>query len=159
MNIPQEILNHVLTFEEIAWGSLLISITMALHTAGMIFTLSTIKRYSRWYLIKIEIVRATVILVMATLLILFVHLVEVLIWSAFFVWSGALPTASVAFYYALNQYTTVGSDVDLVPRWQLLSGLIAIAGLMTFAWSTTVLLTLIQNNLGEASGSAGNGQP
>ena len=46
--------------------------------------------------------------------------------------------------YALLEYTTLGSSLHLPLRWRLLEGLTAIAGVLTFAWSTGVLLTLAQ---------------
>jgi hypothetical protein len=39
-------------------------------------------------------------------------------------------------------YTTLGCKYNLVLRWRLLEGMIAMAGLLTFAWSTGVLFTL-----------------
>jgi len=42
------------------------------------------------------------------------------------------------------QYTTVGSDFVLPQRWRLLGGMLPMAGLMTFAWSTGILFTLAQ---------------
>ena len=41
-------------------------------------------------------------------------------------------------------YTTLGSSYNLKLRWRLPEGMIAIAGLLTFAWSTGVMLTLAQ---------------
>jgi hypothetical protein len=73
-----------------------------------------------------------------------VHLVEVIVWSAFLLWRDALTSAADAFYFTLCQYVTVGSDLSLPERWRLLGGMISMAGLLTFAWSTAVLLTLEQ---------------
>ena len=42
-------------------------------------------------------------------------------------------------------YTTRGCSYNLRERWRLLEGMIAMAGLLTFAWSTGVLLTLAQD--------------
>jgi hypothetical protein len=42
-------------------------------------------------------------------------------------------------------YTTLGCDFNLLIRWRLLEGMIAVAGLLTFAWSTGILLTLAQD--------------
>jgi hypothetical protein len=68
------------------------------------------------------------------------------IWAAFFYfWTGGMPNASTAYYYALLQYTTLGSSLNLPLHWRLLEGLIAIAGVLTFAWSIGVLLTLAQS--------------
>jgi hypothetical protein len=72
----------------------------------------------------------------------FVHLSEVMVWAGFFVWRDALPNMTSAYYYALLQYVTVGSELTLPVRWRLLGGMVGMAGLLTFAWSTTVLLTL-----------------
>jgi hypothetical protein len=56
----------------------------------------------------------------------------------------AFPTTSAAYYYSLLQYTTAGSELSLPDRWRLLGGMIAIAGVLAFAWSTAVLLALAQ---------------
>ena len=55
-----------------------------------------------------------------------------------------MPNASTAYHYALLEHTTLGSSLDLPLRWRLLEGLVAIAGVLAFAWSTSVLLTLAQ---------------
>ena len=60
---------------------------------------------------------------------------------------GALdcfPNFSTANYFALNEYTTVGSSFHLPHNLRLLEGMISIAGLLAFAWSTGVLLTLVR---------------
>jgi hypothetical protein len=60
------------------------------------------------------------------------------------IWKGAFANHSLAYYFSLNEYTTVGSNFNLPLRWRLLEGMIATAGLLTFAWSTGILLTLAQ---------------
>ncbi len=55
-----------------------------------------------------------------------------------------MPNTSTAYYFALLEYTTLGSTLHLPLRWRLLEGLTAIAGVLTFAWSTGVLLALAQ---------------
>jgi hypothetical protein len=80
--------------------------------------------------------------ILASCMILIVHLAEVLIWAVFFLWKGAFPNSSIAFYFSLNEYTTLGSAYNLPFRWRLLEGMIATAGLLSFAWSTGVLITL-----------------
>jgi hypothetical protein len=80
--------------------------------------------------------------ILASWMIVLVHLVHLLVWAAFFLWQDAMPNASTAYYFALMQYTTVGSSFNLPARWHLLDGMLPIAGLMTFAWSTGVLFRL-----------------
>jgi hypothetical protein len=74
-----------------------------------------------------------------------VHLVEVFLWAVFLIWKDAVANRANAYYVALMNYTTLGSEYNLVPGWRLLEGMTGIAGLMTFAWSTGVLMTLAQN--------------
>jgi hypothetical protein len=42
------------------------------------------------------------------------------------------------------EYTTIGSTYNLKSDWRLLEGMNGIAGLLTFAWSTSVLITLAE---------------
>lgn len=63
-------------------------------------------------------------------------------WAGFFQWKHCFPNLSTANYFALNEYTTVGSNLRLPQSLRLLEGMIATAGLLAFAWSTGVLLTL-----------------
>jgi hypothetical protein len=81
-------------------------------------------------------------ILLASCLILLIHLSEVIIWAVFFYWKGAFPNASVAYYFALNEYTTVGSRFNLPLNLRLLEGIISSAGLLTFALSTGVLFRL-----------------
>ena len=87
--------------------------------------------------------RGGAILILASWMIVVVHLFEVLVWAAFFLLNGAMTDPSNAYYFALMQYTTVGSGSGLPLRWRLLDGL-PIAALLTFAWSTGVLFMLAQ---------------
>jgi hypothetical protein len=75
-------------------------------------------------------------------MILAVHLSEVIVWALFFQWKECFPNLSIAIYFALDEYTTVGSPLDLPNNWRLLEGMIATAGLLGFAWSTGVLFSL-----------------
>jgi len=138
-------LEHYVTgIEEIAWGCGLVAITMVLHGIGMVWTLRVVKA------LKVRLGRqlrrgaSLFLLVVAAWLITASHLVEVFAWAGFFLWKGAMPNPSVAYYFALLQYTTAGSEYYLPSNWRLLEGMIAIAGLMTFAWSTGVFFAVAQ---------------
>jgi hypothetical protein len=135
---------YVTSFEELGWGVALVAITMVLHGLGMVWTLRAVEWLKRRAGPSPGLGAALALLVVAAWLITLSHLVEVLAWAGFFVWKGAFPNASLAYYVALLDYTTLGCEYDLPERWRLLEGMIAIAGLMTFAWSTGVLFTLAQ---------------
>ena len=137
-------MHYVASLEEVLWGITLVAVTMAIHGFGMlltVFTSGVLKEASGG---AQSFFAGVGVLILASWIIVLVHLTEVLAWAGFFLWQDAMPNASTAYYFALMQYTTVGSSLNLPLRWRLLDGMVAIAGLMTFAWSTGVLLTLAQ---------------
>lgn len=136
---------YVISLKEIGWGSVLIAITMVLHGLGMLAVLRSNLRLTSRLGKKPSFLADISALILASWMILFVHLIEVFVWAAFFLWKEAFVNASTCYYFSLNEYTTVGSALGLPLHWRLLEGMIAAAGLLTFAWSTGVLLVLAQN--------------
>lgn len=144
MTDGQSYIDHVTSLGEVGWGIMLIAITMMIHAFGMLVTL-TVEDAAQKRLRSVTGFFTNVrMLILTSWVIVFVHLSEVAVWATFFVWREAMPTMSAAYYYSLMQYVTVGSELTLPVRWRLLGGLIGMAGLLTFAWSTTVLLRLVQ---------------
>lgn len=139
-------ISYVIRFEEVAWGIALIAVTMVLHAFGMTGTLLVCAFMRQWSEGSRPFLRGIAVLILASWMIIVVHLLEVFVWSAFLHWKGAISQAGrgVYFYFSLNEYTTVGSNFNLDQRWRLLEGMLATAGLLSFAWSTGVLLTLAQ---------------
>ena len=144
MQIPAEDLQYVTSLEEGVWGGILIAITLVIHGLGMIWTARASNALKHRYEHNQSFALGMGIVIVASWIIITVHLLEVMVWAAFFVWKNAMPTASLSYYFALMDYTTLGSNYNLPLRWRLLEGMIGIAGLMTFAWSTGVLLSLAQ---------------
>lgn len=138
-------MSYATSIEEVAWGITLVAITMAIHGCGMLATLlacHAVKQHGPEG--AVSFLRGGGVLILASWMIVLVHLAELLVWALFFVWQDAMPNPSTAYYFALMQYTTVGSAWRLPMSWRLLDGLLPIAGLMTFAWSTGVLFALAQ---------------
>jgi hypothetical protein len=131
---------YAISLEEIFWGGVLMSVTIATHASGMLMVLR-LNHFVRIHIASKKGLLADLFpVILAGWTIMIIHLFEVLIWATFFVWKGAFNTQSVAFYFSLNDYTTLGSAVHLPLHWRLLEGMIAITGLLTFAWSTGVLI-------------------
>jgi hypothetical protein len=90
------------------------------------------------------------ILIVAAWMIVLCSLLEVMLWALFFYWKGAEPHLSSGFYHGLLNYTTI--EAGYLPiRWRLLEGMLAIGGLLTFAWSTSILFSVAQGLTIEAS--------
>lgn len=135
---------YVISLDELFWGGTLVAITMAMHGCGMLSILRIINSLKRRFWPKPTLKSGLFMIILASWMILLVHLTEVMVWAVFFLWKGAFPNRSLAYYFSLNEYTTVGSNFSLPLHWRLLEGMIATAGLLTFAWSTGILLTLAQ---------------
>ncbi|MFO0829493.1 MAG: hypothetical protein U0572_15250 [Phycisphaerales bacterium] len=142
---------YVIRVEEVFWGGTLVAVTMGLHCIGMLGILRVVEGVKERLGSARSFVADIALLILASWLILLVHLAEVLAWAYFFLWQNAVNSqsdtpanASLCYYFALMDYTTLGSDYNLHVRWRLLEGMIAVAGLLTFAWSTGLMLTLAQ---------------
>ncbi len=139
---------YVIGIGEVLCGSMLLAATMALHGCGVLVTLRSTGALKRRAGASGAGIAGIGVLVVASWMLVLLHLLEVIVWALFYLWSNALDTAhvnaSVAYYFALMQYTTIGSAYNLRLDWRLLEGMNGIAGLLTFAWSTGVLLTLAE---------------
>ena len=129
---------YFIRLDEIGWGCVLLALTLAIH--GVVtfqilrVTIALRKRMDRARLGELGV---SGVMILTLWLIVLVHLGEVLIWAVFFVWKDAQPNVSSAFYNALLNYTMLQAGY-LPLRWRLLEGMLGIAGLLAFAWSTTI---------------------
>ena len=144
MNVPSTDLAYVTSLDEVFWGGILVAITMAMHGFGMVWVLRVNHVLNHWIGTKKSLISGLFPVIVASWMIMLVHLTEVIVWAGFFYWKGAFLNGSIAYYFSLNEYTTVGSNFSLPLHWRLLEGMIATAGLLTFAWSTGILITLAQ---------------
>ena len=134
---------YVTSLEEVAWGLALIAVTIVIHGFGT--TLAILATQGRPDLTQPERLFLSLarIIGLAQFLVV-LHLVEVAVWALFFYWKDCFSTLSLNYYVALLDYTTLGSEYNLPGRWRLLEGMIAICGLLTFAWTTSVMMGVIQ---------------
>lgn len=83
-----------------------------------------------------------IIRVVAALLLL--HFLEAGTWAALYSAAGLLPDPTIAFYFSLTSYTTVGyGDVVLPDSWRVLGPIEAAVGILMFGWSTAVMVTAV----------------
>jgi hypothetical protein len=136
--------NYVISFEEIMSGGLLLALTMAIHGVGMLVTLRVSDALNERYERSESFAIGLSVIILASWMIILTNLIEVLAWSAFFVIQAGLPNPSAAFYNALLNYTTLQAGY-LPQRWRLLEGLLGMAGLLTLAWSTGILYSVVED--------------
>jgi hypothetical protein len=143
MNAPISQPYYVTSLEEMLWGIILVAITLIIHAYGMLVTVNFSDDFKAKFGQR-AFVAGLSNLILASWLIMFVHILEVIMWAGFFQWKHCFQNFSTAAYFAFLEYTTVGSAFNLPLKWRLLEGMIATAGLLGFAWSTGVLFTLAQ---------------
>jgi len=77
-------------------------------------------------------------------LLVFIHLIETLLWTAPLLWLGIMDNFRDAYYYVLEAYTTLGEGTVALPdQWRLIGPVIAISGLFTFGWTGSVLVYIM----------------
>jgi hypothetical protein len=136
---------YVTRLEELVWAGLLIAVTMGIHGLGMIWSLRFDNKIKGWVGPRPTFFAGLCNLILVSWFLVAIHLLEVTVWAGFFFWKGCFDNFSTANYFALNEYTTVGSNLHLPQAWRLLEGGISTAGLLAFAWSTGVLLTVARD--------------
>jgi len=85
------------------------------------------------------------ILSSAVVLILLANTVCVWLWAILFHILGAFPTLEEAVYFSMVSFSTVGyGDVVVEHSWRILSGFVAVNGLLAFGVFTAVLIEIIR---------------
>jgi hypothetical protein len=93
--------------------------------------------------------RVTVLVGITITSLVFIHLLETLLWTAPLLWLGILDNFRDAYYYVLEAYTTLGEGTLYLPdEWRLVGPVIAISGLFTFGWTASVLV-YVMNQTGK----------
>ncbi len=136
---------YELTLLEVGWGCGLIALTMVVHAVGMVVTLKLSRALKSWVERRFPAAPLITPLILGAWVICLFHLLEVGVWAAFLVWKNLFTATSPAYAFALMTYTTLGSRYSVSLDWRVLEGMLAMAGLMTFAWSTGVLMTIAQD--------------
>lgn len=137
--------DDVIPFEVIGLGAIMLVIITLIHGAGLDRIVSFYKRRSDKLRERRRHPRmAALAFAGSILLMLFLHLTEIAIWGITLHRIHLVPNLRDAVYFAANTYTTLGMGPMSLPHsWRELSPMIAIAGLFTFAWTTSEMFNLV----------------
>lgn len=137
-------ITYVVRTEEVVWGFVLMALGLIIHGFGMVLTLQATDHLQQRRGTARHLLSGIGVVILGSWMILATQIVEVMVWAAFFQWKQCFVNLSTAVYYTALQYTTVGSTLTLPKQWRLLEGMVSSSGLMGFAWSTGVLMSLAQ---------------
>jgi hypothetical protein len=137
---------HGFTLGRTAIAAALVAGTVAIHSFGSFYLFWHMDKTKRAVTGKsITYSWITLNLTGVVLALLFLHLLEVSLWAAFYTLSECLPDFATAAYFSLVTYATVGyGDVVLVENWRLLAGVEGLAGILMTSWSTAILIANVQ---------------
>ncbi len=124
-----------------------IALTVIIHSRGMAVT-GAYWKHSRARL-PTNRPSTTLILIGAVAIVLATHALEIFAWALFYNFTELLPSARAALEFSISSYSTLGSSsIELPARWQGLDGFEAMNGMLMFAWSTAMLVAIVQQAQG-----------
>jgi Ion channel len=129
-------------------GTLVLVFLALLHGAGLHRILLQNRRGERRLrLERPHIIAISCLFGWSVFLMLDLHLAEILIWAFALNQLGLIVHGYDAIYFCANGYTTLGmGKVDVGEHWRIISPIIGISGLFTFAWTTSALVDVVASN-------------
>lgn len=86
---------------------------------------------------------AIMLFVASVLALAFVQLGAILVWALALFHTDLIPTRAMAILFSGSCYTTIGVFEDVLPAgWRLVALFIAFSGLFSFAWATSIMMSM-----------------
>jgi hypothetical protein len=136
-----------------AWGLSLITLTMMVHTLGVVMIALGLerlsdralrRRHARWQ----EIAIAAGVFAGVALLLAVLHGIEAGVWAVAYLGLDAIASYREAILYSVDCITTRGAaGTQLESRWQLMGALEAADGMLLFGVSTAFVFATLQQIL------------
>lgn len=128
-------------FANLALGTLLISLTVVIHTFGLM----SVTQFMNWLTDKVrQRGHRSRVLALNTIVIgIFAVLtVEIWLWAVCYYALGIFASFETALYFSTSTFSTVGyGDVIIDEQWRVLAGLESVDGFLLIGWSTAYLIT------------------
>lgn len=113
----------------------LMALCVMIHTIGMV----AVVRWSRRQLARGggDFWPPAWILIRIAAWVIFLHLVQILVWAFLYAWRHAMPEFTTAAYFSAVTYTTTGyGDLVLPEEWRIVGGVEALTGILMCGLST-----------------------
>lgn len=126
-----------------AAAGILVAITLSLQCAGMVVLIHRARAYIMRGMNKLSSWHVGLLVFHFTIWMLVLHLLQVLLWAAFYRWR-CLQSWESCFYFSATSYSTVGyGDVVLPPGWRFLGPIESILGVVMCGMSVSVLFAIM----------------
>lgn len=122
----------------------MIVITVLIHVSGLLSVVVWIKRREAIDSVSDTYGRVVRLFLASVLCVFFLHAVEIWSWAFLYLILGQFDSLERSLYFSTVTFTTVGyGDVTLNPRWQFLSSLEGVNGVVLLGVSTAFLFTVL----------------
>ncbi len=133
---------------QIIWALLCALLTVLLHCAYAYRLIVVLRQHSKSFHNKQpeENILQLYIFVEAVLMLLLLHVLEAIIWGAFYyLHPEGLPDFATAIYFSLASYTTIGyGDVLLSSSLRLVGAMEGVVGTFMFGLSVGLIVAILQ---------------
>jgi hypothetical protein len=120
---------------KLVFALLLMALCVAIHAIGLTAAVRWLRRYAlsqhSWF------VQSVGLLIAFAAWAIVLHLLQIVVWAAFYVLEHGMPDLPTALYFSAVTYTTTGyGDLVLPPEWRLVGGVEALTGILMCGLST-----------------------
>ena len=134
----------------LAWG--LMALCVVIHASGVMSAAGWVRRHP---VKSLQFWVCTWLLIRLAGWMIFLHLIQILVWAMFYVYQGAMPGVQTAFYFSSVTYTTTGyGDLVLPEEWRILGGVEALTGILMCGLSTGFFFAVVSRMLESRTRSA-----
>ena len=122
-------------------GTLVISGTVMIHTAGLVVLSRWMNGIVRWFRLHRHSLAKAIAMVTTVLGLFFLHTIEVWVWAVAYVSLGVVPDFEPALYFSTVTFSTLGyGDITPLAAWRIFAALEAVNGFILIGWSTAYLV-------------------
>jgi hypothetical protein len=122
-------------------GSVLVALTVLIHTAGLIIIAGVTPPLARWSGFHSHDAGRTLVMTGTVMGILGILTLEIWTWALAYDWLGVAQNLGDALFLSTAMFSTIGyGEVPVTARWQLITALEGINGFLMIGWSTAYLV-------------------
>lgn len=142
-NLPLTDSNIFMASKELGFGFLIMAIVFIYLGYFLTKISATHEIKSKIFTEDSQYWRAVFEFVYKISLLALVQIGAIAIWGVALIWCGLAKQPEMAFLFAGSCYTTIGIFSDILPPdWKGLALIIAFSGLFSFAWSTSIMMSM-----------------
>jgi hypothetical protein len=130
-----------LLYANLIFGTLVISGTVMIHTAGLVFLTRWMNWIVHWFRLHRHGFAKAIAMVMTVLGLFFLHTIEVWVWALADVSVGVVDDFETALYFSTVTFSTLGyGDITPLAAWRVFAALEAVNGFILIGWSTAYIV-------------------